>query len=233
MKSNRELKNAALKAMDKHWGWAILVCIVYGAIVGIVAAPNSLSSLSRIPAFGPVAIGLGLFGSTVTILGNIFGVGPLGAGFANSLKSYYKDSDMGTVQNMFKYGFADGRYWHNVLGMFLVALFTALWTLLFIVPGIIKSYAYALTPYILIDNPELSPNEARLKSIEMMRGRKGKMFGLDLSFLGWFLLGILSLGIGFIWISPYFRTTKAAFYSDLKEELNPQPVAAGEPAVEA
>ena len=88
-------------------------------------------------------------------------------------------------------------------------------------------------PYILIDNPELSPNEARLKSIEMMRGRKGKMFGLDLSFIGWFLLGILSLGIGFIWISPYFRTTKAAFYSDLKEELNPQPVAAGEPAVEA
>ena len=76
-----------------------------------------------------------------------------------------------------------------------------------------------MTPYILDDNPELGPNEARLKSIEIMRGHKGKLFGLDLSFIGWFLLGILSLGIGFIWIEPYFYTARASFYRNLKEEL--------------
>lgn len=76
-----------------------------------------------------------------------------------------------------------------------------------------------MTPYILNDNPELGPNEARLKSIEMMRGHKGKLFGLDLSFIGWFLLCILSLGIGFIWLTPYVKSSYAAFYLDLKEEL--------------
>jgi uncharacterized membrane protein len=118
---------------------------------------------------------------------------------------------------MFKFGFGKERYWRNVLGMFLVGLFTGLWALLFIIPGIIKSYAYALTPYILVDNPELGPNQARLKSIEMMRGYKWKLFGLDLSFIGWILLCILSLGIGFIWIGPYIRTARAAFYYDLVE----------------
>ena len=126
---------------------------------------------------------------------------------------------MQTIPNMFKMGFSGGRYWRNVLGMFLVGLFTFLWALLFIIPGIIKSYAYAMTPYILVDNPELSPNEARLKSIEIMRGHKWKYFGLQLSFIGWFLLCILSLGIGFIWLIPYVRTSYAAFYLNLKEEL--------------
>ncbi|MBR4843026.1 MAG: DUF975 family protein [Bacteroidaceae bacterium] len=229
MKRNRELKNDALKAMDGHWGWAILVCIVYGAIVGLVSAPNTVTSLmssmggSSIGATAAIA-GLSIITGSVTLLGSIFGSNPLTAGFINSVKLYYKDSDMSTIQNMFKYGFGGGRYWRNVLGMFLMNLFIGLWTLLFIVPGIIKSYAYALTPYILIDNPELSPNEARLKSIEMMRGHKGKLFGLDLSFIGWYILCLLSLGIGFIWITPYVRTTKAAFYCNLKEELNPQPV---------
>jgi len=76
-----------------------------------------------------------------------------------------------------------------------------------------------MTPYILVDNPELSPNEARLKSIEIMRGHKWKYFGLQLSFIGWFLLCILSLGVGFIWLMPYVRTSYAAFYLNLKEEM--------------
>ena len=238
MKRNKELKNAALKALNGHWGWVILVCIISGAITGIIAAPSSASSaMSALGSnglgagFGVAVAGLGLLFSGISLAGNIFGSIPLQVGAINSIKQFYKDSDIQTVQNMFRLGFGKGHYWRNVLGMFLVSLFIGLWTLLFIVPGIIKSYAYALTPYILIDNPELSPNEARLKSIEMMRGHKGKLFGLDLSFIGWILLGILSLGIGFIWISPYMKTTRAAFYCDLKEELNPQPAA--EPTTEA
>ena len=72
--------------------------------------------------------------SGITTLGNIFGINPLTVGFVNSLKLFVKDADYSTVPNMFKLGFSGGRYWRNVLGMFLMGLFTALWTLLFIVP---------------------------------------------------------------------------------------------------
>ena len=227
MKRNKELKNAALNALNGHWGWVILVCIISGAIIGIIAAPSSASSAmsalgSQGMAFGVAIAGLGLLFSGITLVGNIFGSYPLQVGALNSIKRFFKDSDIKTVQNMFKLGFGKEYYWRNVAGMLLMQLFIGLWTLLFIVPGIIKSYAYAITPYLLIDNPELGPNEVRLKSIEMMRGHKGKLFGLDLSFIGWILLGILSLGIGFIWITPYIKTTRAAFYYDLLEELNPQ-----------
>lgn len=224
MKRNREIRAAARQAMNGHWGWAILVCLVYGVIVAVTQAPNSIGSVLRLGmssrgmAAAAAAAGIGILGSMFTLFVGLFFTNPLSVGFNNSIKAYYKDADYNTVGNMFKFSFADGKYWRNVAGILLMNLFTALWTLLFIVPGIIKSYAYAMTPYILKDNPELGPNEARLKSIEMMRGYKGKLFGLDLSFIGWFLLCILSLGIGFIWLTPYVTTAHAAFYCELLEE---------------
>ena len=225
MKRNRELKQAARAALTGKWGWAVLPGLIYFAVSGVLTAPQMLSSASTgfldagfiTPALGLAAIGASLLGTGVTVAASLFGLEPMKVGFCNSLKVLYKDADKNTVQNMFKFGFGKERYWRNVLGMFLVGLFTGLWALLFIIPGIIKSYAYALTPYILVDNPELGPNQARLKSIEMMRGYKWKLFGLDLSFIGWILLCILSLGIGFIWIGPYIRTARAAFYYDLVE----------------
>ena len=237
MKRNKELRAAARQALSGHWGWAILPGLIVGAITSVFMLPsiftNSLSS--TITSLGdPAALGAflaaSMLGSTISTFGGIFATNPLSVGYNNTLKQLYKDSDLKTVPNLFKFGFTEGRYWRNVLGMFLVGLFTFLWTLLFIIPGIIKGYAYSLTSYILVDNPELSPNEARLKSIEMMRGHKWKLFGLDLSFIGWFLLCILSLGIGLIWIEPYWLTSRAAFYRNLVEELNPQPAA--EPVAE-
>ena len=227
MKRNREIKSDALKALDGHWGWAILVCLVFSAIECLIVTPSAFSSgiMSGMstafsdPAALATIMGTNMLLSTISSLGSLFATNPLNAGLSNSLKLFVRDSDMQTIPNMFKMGFSGGRYWRNVLGMFLVGLFTFLWALLFIIPGIIKSYAYAMTPYILVDNPELSPNEARLKSIEIMRGHKWKYFGLQLSFIGWFLLCILSLGIGFIWLIPYVRTSYAAFYLNLKEEL--------------
>ena len=233
MKRNREIKAAARQALNGHWGWAILVCIVYGAISGVLAAPSLISSLTSSAVSGA---GMGMFDPAVLVtalftsmalsfvsgLMNLFGAGPLSVGYQNAFNKYYSDSDYNTIGNMFRLGFGGGRYWKNVWGMFLMGLFTVLWTLLFIVPGIIKAFAYALTPYILVDNPELGPNEARLKSIELMRGYKGKLFGLWLSFIGWFLLCILSLGIGFIWLTPYIRTSFAAFYRDRIESEKAQ-----------
>ena len=227
MKRNREIKNDALNALDGHWGWAILVCIIAGAIAGVIALPQSVANGAR-GALGfsnPAALafaGLSLALASFTCLCSIFGTNPLNVGLVNSLSRFFKEGDYHTVGNMFRLGFGEGRYWKNVAGMFLMGLFTFLWTLLFIIPGIIKAYAYAMTPYILVDNPEYGPNEARLKSIEMMRGHKWKLFGMELSFIGWFLLCILSLGVGFIWLSPYYRMAHVSFYNNLKEEQAPK-----------
>lgn len=91
---------------------------------------------------------------------------------------------------------------------------------LLIIPGIVKSYSYALTPYILKDHPELKFNAAIEESMRMMNGYKMKLFLLDLSFIGWALLTILTFGIGVLFLEPYVSASRAAFYEDLKAELS-------------
>jgi uncharacterized membrane protein len=103
--------------------------------------------------------------------------------------------------------------------MLLKAIYLILWTLLLIIPGIIKSYSYAMTEFILKDNPEMKNNAAIEKSMAMMQGKKMKLFLLDLSFIGWIILAILTLGLGFVLLVPYMYTARAAFYEDLKAEL--------------
>ena len=100
-------------------------------------------------------------------------------------------------------------------------IFTFLWSLLFIIPGIIKTYSYSMSYYILLDNPELSSNEARLRSIEMMRGNKWRLFCLHFSFIGWGLLTLLTFGILIFWVQPYMQTAQAEFYQSLLPETEP------------
>ena len=107
----------------------------------------------------------------------------------------------------------------------LVMLYTFLWSLLFIIPGIIKSYSYAMTPYILLDRPELSATDAIKESEKMMDGHKMDLFILDLSFIGWVLLSMLTCGILVLYVEPYMMATKAAFYLELK---GPDPVPSAE-----
>ena len=98
----------------------------------------------------------------------------------------------------------------------LVLVFTFLWSLLFIIPGIVKAYSYAMTPYIVHDNPEMPVRECIRQSQRMMKGYKMKLFLLDLSFIGWILLGIISFGIGLLWVRPYMETAHAKFYEELR-----------------
>ena len=104
--------------------------------------------------------------------------------------------------------------WGNVvLVMFLKNLFLALWTMLFIIPGIVKAYAYRMVPYILKEHPELSGTQAITLSRQMMKGHKGDAFVLDLSFLGWILLSALTCGILHIfYVGPYIQATDAELY---------------------
>ena len=102
---------------------------------------------------------------------------------------------------------------------FLVGLFTFLWSLLLIVPGIIKDCSYSQAMYILAENPGISPTEAINRSKAMMDGHKMEYFLLGLSFIGWSILGIFTLGILYIWLIPYMQTTLANYYKSLKGEF--------------
>ena len=100
------------------------------------------------------------------------------------------------------------------LQLLLRNIFTALWTLLFIIPGIVKSFAYAMTPFIMAENPDMSAKEAIKLSQEKMMGHKGELFWLGLTFFGWSLLASLTGGIGYIFLNPYMNAAYAAFYRD-------------------
>ncbi|WP_046174485.1 DUF975 family protein [Domibacillus indicus] len=106
----------------------------------------------------------------------------------------------------------------SILVSLLQGLFLFFWFLLLFVPGIVKSFSYMMTYYILRDEPGLSPLQAITKSRRMMKGHKGEAFVLGLSFIGWILLGIVTLFIGFLWIAPYMSVTYAHFYNTIRAE---------------
>ena len=98
---------------------------------------------------------------------------------------------------------------------FLKTLYCFLWSLLFIIPGIIASYSYAMTGYILADHPELTASEAIERSKEMMSGNRFRLFCLHLSFIGWAILCAFTMGIGNLWLNPYRQASVAAFYREI------------------
>lgn len=113
------------------------------------------------------------------------------------------------------YGF-DNNYRNVAKTMFFRDLFTVLWSLLFIIPGIVKAYEYMMIPYLLADNPQMTKEQAFAESKRMMQGQKWKAFVLDLSFIGWYILSGLTLGIlAIFYVSPYVNATHAALYEAL------------------
>lgn len=120
----------------------------------------------------------------------------------------------------------------NLVAGILHPLFIALWTLLFIVPGIIKTYSYAMTFFILKDHPEMSAKQAITESRKMMDGNKWRLFCLHFSFIGWILLCMLTFGILTIWVIPYMYAADAAFYESLKAERAEAPADAEETPAE-
>lgn len=210
MQSNQYYKNEALAALKGNWPQALVAVVICYFMVLLLCSSNFA------PFFGLVIPQpLMLAAGGVVMLFSLFFVYPFIIGMMNSFKSLYADGDGDILNNLFKSGFGKN-YLRNVWGYFLMILFVFLWSLLFLIPGLIKSFSYALTPYILEDNPELSANQAINMSRRMMRGHKFDLFYLLLSFLGWYILCIFTLGIGLLWLVPYMYTAVAAFYRDLK-----------------
>ena len=107
------------------------------------------------------------------------------------------------------------RFFQGFLQSFLRGLFAFLWALLLLIPGIIAHYSYAMTPYIMIERPELTPMEAIAASKELMQGHKWELFCLDFSFIGWDLLAALTLNLGHLALNPYKNAARTAFYRNI------------------
>jgi uncharacterized membrane protein len=211
MKTNQDLKNAALEALRGNWAPAVVCTIIYLLLsIGIsLLQPNiddPTAALTGAQKIMMVANVLLLFLVMV----------PLGIGYYQAFKVLFTDGDNKLTANCFRLSF--GNYFKNIAAYLLMCLFIFLWTLLLIIPGIIKALAYSMTPFILKDFPELSVNQAINLSQKMMKGHKFDYFWLGLSFIGWILLGLLTLGIGYIWLIPYMYTSYAAFYEEVKKE---------------
>ena len=130
-----------------------------------------------------------------------------------------EDRTIGTLFSVFK----KGDYIRTVKTMFMRDLIVSLWTMLLIIPGIIKVYTYFLVPYIISDHPEMEYKETMALSAKMTEGEKGDMFILNLSFIGWYMLNILTCGIGVIFLSPYVEATWAQFYKKMCEKISETP----------
>ena len=196
--SNKDLMTQARNSLSGRWGLAVGTFFVYMLIMVVIG------SLNYSAGFG----GLRFVVSIAPLLLN----GAFVLGVATFSLAIARDED--AKLEMIFYGF---KYYVKTLGLYLLmVLFILLWMLLLIVPGIIAAISYSLAFYIMHDDPTIGVMEAIGKSKKMMYGYKWKFFCLGLRFIGWFLLGILSSGIGFLWIVPYISISFAKFYDDVK-----------------
>lgn len=222
MKTNQEYKNSALAALKGNWAPSVVATIIIFALAIIMIVPSAVlegagQAATDMGHATSATATIGIISFALMLLLPLLVYYPLCyVGYSNTFRQLLVNGDAKVTSNMFSNTFKG--YWRNVWGGFLMMLFTYLWMLLLIVPGIIKAFAYSMTPYILKDYPELSANQAINLSIKMMKGHKFDYFYLQLSFIGWGLLSILTLGIGYIWLMPYMYASMAAFYEDIKND---------------
>jgi uncharacterized membrane protein len=209
MKTNSEIRQATLALMKGNWKPAVVVTLVY---LLVVYAGTFVSALVGKgvgePVGGAVQEILSLLVAILVIYPMTFSLVKLFLGFVRGEQQLHAGGVFSTFNTPY-YGKSIGLY-------LLTMIFTFLWTLLLIVPGIIKSLSYALAPYILAENPELTANEAINRSMEMMKGHKMALFLIILGYAGFALLSILALGIPLLWIHPYYQAVFVKFYEEVK-----------------
>ncbi|ROR23626.1 putative membrane protein [Mobilisporobacter senegalensis] len=242
MWSRSELKTKAKSALKRYYWIAFVVCIVAGILGGsggsgggggssfrnysntrnnnsfplgndISAIENEITTM--FVTFLPFIIGFIILVIIIAIVFATFVSGPIEAG-----KNYFfmHSRENGAQFTTMFANFRKGRYMNTVTVMFFRGLYTFLWTLLLIIPGIIKSYEYCMIPYIMAENPDIDKNRAFELSKYMTDGDKFNIFVLQLSFIGWYLLGAIPCGIGILFVQPYFEATMAELYAVKREE---------------
>ena len=160
-----------------------------------------------------VAVIVSLVVLAVVILLQVFIFNPLEVGCKRFfMRNLQEPAMVGNIGYAF-----DSNYKNTAKTMFFVNLYTTLWSLLFVIPGIVKSYEYKMIPYLLAENPDMTKEQAFEESRRMMQGQKWNTFVLDLSFIGWKILSGMTLGIlGIFYVTPYYYATHAALYEKLR-----------------
>lgn len=225
MFSRLELKDKAKNAFRRNYWSCVLICFICSLLGGIFAISfNNASSKSVLasiaggdqidPAIWGMFTTVLIISSIVSALVGIFIRNPLSVSVA---RFYYANRENNAKLDEAKYPFGRSRYLTVVGTLFVKQLLIGLFTLLLIVPGIIKMYDYYMVEYILADYPDLTINEALDRSKKMMRGHRFDTFVLNLSFLPWLFLSLFTFGIlNTFYLNPYITATNAELYFALK-----------------
>jgi len=235
MKLAADFRAISRNALRGKWGLAVIAGLIAMLLGGIgsngpevklnidtsgaaldlnIAGQTIFSTGSSRPGFGAVIAGgvtLLLLGALVMAAIHILLGSVVGVGYARFNLSLVDHSEAGYGQ-LFQYF----PYWSNaVFTRILKGVYIFLWSLLFIIPGIIAAYSYAMTDYILAEHPEMSASDAIALSKKMMQGNKYRLFCLHFSFIGWSILCAMTLGIGNLWLTPYENAANAAFFREI------------------
>ena len=226
--SSSTLKNRAKIKLQGLYGQSLVVSLIYACIVSLCSSGSIASSFtSAFQAVGEMygttdsgAIAssdpfhFNVVFSPFSSLGTValfLLTGPLMVGLAHYFL-HLADRNNPQINDLFGHF----KNFGNTFVLYLLTtIFTFLWSLLFIIPGIIAGISYAMAPYIIAEHPEIKAADAIKLSKEMMKGHKGEFFILQLSFIGWFLLSLLTLGIGLIFLSPYVSAAEAEFFNEV------------------
>ena len=192
MTSASEIRRRARETLGGNifkspWLYALLVGIITAAIASVA----SFIPVGSILIAGPIAIGTGAY-------------------FLNRVRRRVEYDNLEILFDGVRNDLGD-----NIIIGILNGVFIALWSLLFVIPGIVKSYSYSMAYYIKLDHPEYTPTEAITESRRLMDGNKMRLFCLHLSFIGWAIVCFFTLGIGMLWLIPYMNAANAEFYQDL------------------
>lgn len=228
MWNRQDLKQKGKMAFKRNYGACVLASIILGALTAVSGESKTGgngASLKDTLQQGVEATGLSM-NTLIALVVGIIGVGIIIAfvidtfvknPFIVGCKSFFlnNSNENAKVSNILD-GFK-GNYGKTVVAMFLKGLIECVGTALFVIPGIILAYSYRMVPYILAENPEIEATEVLKMSREMMKGNKWNTFVLDLSFIGWIILSVCTLGIvGVFYTNPYMYATDAELYKAIK-----------------
>jgi len=223
-----DIRNIAWRSLEGNYWPSVLtafVAAIFGALIAttdvdlnIDISQDSLNQLfgntpSIIIPFITIISAAGTLSMVSIVLGGVVQLG-----YAQYLLKQ-QDRQERQIKDLFS---QFDRFGQGFLQLFLRTLFTVLWCLLFIIPGIIKSLSYAMTPFIMAENPNMTAKEAIKASQVLMDGHKRELFWLEFSFIGWQILCVFTLGIGIFFLNPYINAALAAFYRNISSPTTSQ-----------
>ena len=200
---------------------ALLICMISGALTGLA---SSVSALTNNPYFSGGGFEFENFQFRFNIGSSFFGLvaflltGPLAYGVAKQFLRGARTGEQMSIAGVFD-GFKDdfgGAFLLNLM----LGIFVFLWSLLFVIPGVVMGYAYSFAFYVKADHPEYGWRQCLDESKRLTNGHKGDLFVLELSFIGWYLVGALAFGVGTLWVVPYAEMTKTLYYLEISARAN-------------